>query len=296
MSTPTAQRAPRRHQQQRSPAYVLPAWKKAQIWLADHFAWIAAIGVLVYLFLPVAYTFVFSFNNYRKSNISWNPEGSPTLKHWKNPCGAAGACDSLVVSLQVGVIATVVSTILGTLIAFALVRYRFRGRGTGNVLIFVPMATPEIVLGASLLTIFVQGFSKVGLKLGFWTIVIAHIVFCISFVVVTVKARLQSLDPKLEEAAQDLYAGPGSTFWKVTFPLVLPGIIGAAMLAFALSFDDFIITSFVSGNVSNFPKFVYVSYHRGIPAQANVIGFAMFLIAVFLVVFSQVVNSARKKS
>ena len=113
------------------------------------------------------------------------------------------------------------------MLAFALVRHRFRGRATSNVLIFIPMATPEIVLGASLLTIFVQGFSRFGLRLGFWTIVIAHIMFCISFVVVTVKARLQSLDPRLEEAAQDLYAGPGGTFWRVTFPLVLPGIVSA---------------------------------------------------------------------
>ena len=264
-------------------------------WLGNRFAMIAAILVLLYLFLPVAYTFVFSFNNYRKSNITWNPEGSPTLKHWKDPCGAPGVCESLVKSLEIGLIATVIATVLGTLLAFALVRHRFHGRTTSNVLVFVPMATPEIVLGASLLTIFVQGFSKVGLGLGFWTIVIAHIMFCISFVVVTVKARLQSLDPRLEEAAQDLYAGPGSTFWKITFPLVLPGIVGAALLAFSLSFDDFIITNFVSGNETTFPKFVYVSYLRGIPAQANVIGFSMFLIALLLVIVGQLVGNARKK-
>ena len=163
------------------------------------------------------------------------------------------------------------------------------------MLVFVPMATPEIVLGASLLTIFVQGFARVGLGLGFTTIVIAHIMFCISFVVVTVKARLQSLDPRLEEAAQDLYAGPGSTFWQITFPLVLPGIIGAGLLAFSLSFDDFIITNFVSGNETTFPKFVYVSYLRGIPAQANVIGFSMFVIALSLVIIGQLVGNARKK-
>ncbi|WP_376714947.1 ABC transporter permease [Janibacter limosus] len=182
---------------------------------------------------------------------------------------------------------------LGTMIAFAMVRHRFRGKATGNVLVFVPMATPEIVLGASLLTIFVQGFSRVGLQLGFWTIVIAHIMFCLSFVVVTVRARLQSLDPRMEEAARDLYAGPGGTFWRVTLPLVLPGIVGAAMLAFSLSFDDFIITNFVSGDTSTFPKFVYVSYLRGIPAQANVIGFSLFVIAVLLVVVGQRVVSSR---
>ena len=151
------------------------------------------------------------------------------------------------------------------------------------MLIFVPMATPEIVMGAALLTIFVQGFATSD-NLGFGTIVFAHIMFCISFVVVTVRARLQSLDPRIEEAAQDLYACPMQTFWKVTFPLILPGIVGAAMLAFSLSFDDFIITNFVSGNESTFPKFVYVASRRGIPAEANVIGFSMFVIAVLLVV------------
>ena len=263
-------------------------------WLADHIIAIIAGFVLVYLFVPVAYTFIFSFNNYTKSNISWNPVGSPTLKHWQNPCGAPGVCDALLTSIKVGAIATVIATVLGTMIAFALVRHRFRGRGATSALVFLPMATPEIVLGASLLTIFVQGFSKVGLQLGFWTIVIAHIMFCVSFVVVTVKARLQSLDPRLEEAAMDLYANPTATFLRVTFPLVLPGVVAAALLAFSLSFDDFIITNFVSGDTTTFPKFVYVSYLRGIPAQANVIGFSMFLIAVMLVILGQVISSRRK--
>ncbi|KQU71014.1 ABC transporter permease [Phycicoccus sp. Root563] len=268
---------------------------RVKTWLGTHVSMIAALAVLVYLFVPVAYTFAFSFNDYRKSNIVWNSAAGPTLKHWKDPCGAPGVCDALVTSIQVGVIATVVATVLGTMLAFALVRHKFRGRAASNVLVFVPMATPEIVLGASLLTIFVQGFSRFGLKLGFWTIVIAHVMFCISFVVVTVKARLQSLDPRLEEAAQDLFAGPGATFWRVTFPLVLPGVVGAALLAFSLSFDDFIITNFVSGDATTFPKFVYVSYLRGIPAQANVIGFSMFVIAVLLVVAGQLIGNARKR-
>ena len=272
-----------------------PARSSLRLWIGDHVILIVALVVLVYLFLPVAYTFVFSFNNYKKSNIVWNPEGSPTLKHWENPCGAPGVCEALGVSLQVGLLATAIATLLGTLIAFALVRHRFHGRDATNVLIFLPMATPEVVLGASLLTIFVQGFANVGLKLGFWTIVIAHIMFCISFVVVTVRARLQSLDPRLEEAASDLYAGAASTFWRITFPLVLPGIVAAALLSFSLSFDDFIITNFVSGDATTFPKFVYVSYLRGIPAQANVIGFSMFVLAVLLVVIGQVISSRRRR-
>ncbi|GAB3112149.1 ABC transporter permease [Janibacter alkaliphilus] len=262
-------------------------------WIGDRFAMIAAVLVLLYLFLPVLYVFIFSFNDYRRNNLTWNSDAGPTLKHWANPCGAPGICEALGNSLKVGLLATLVATVLGTMIAIALVRYRFRGKGAGNMLVFVPMATPEIVLGASLLTIFVQGFSNVGLRLGFWTIVIAHIMFCLSFVVVTVRARLQSLDPRLEEAAQDLFAGPGETFMRVTLPLIMPGVAGAAMLAFSLSFDDFIITNFVSGDTNTFPKFVYVSYLRGIPAQANVIGFSLFVIAVVLVVLGQRISMAR---
>jgi spermidine/putrescine transport system permease protein len=266
----------------------------ARDWVADHMIAAIAVFVLVYLFVPVAYTFAFSFNDYTKSNISWNTHSGPTLKHWENPCGAPGVCGALGNSLKIGLLATIVATVLGTLIAFALVRHRFRGRAATNVLIFVPMATPEVVMGASLLTVFVQAFAPLGLKLGFWTIVIAHIMFCLSFVVVTVKARVLSLDPKLEEAAMDLYANEAQTFRRVTFPLVLPGIVAAAMLSFSLSFDDFIITYFVSGDVTTFPKFVYVSYLRGIPAQANVIGFSMFVIALLLVVLGQVIGSRRR--
>ena len=262
-------------------------------WIADRWVISSAVLVLAYLFLPVAYTLVFSFNNYRKSNIAWNPEGSPTLAHWLNPCGPPGICEALVTSLEVGLLATLVATVLGTMIAFALVRHKFVGRGPTNWVIFIPMATPEIVLGASLLTLFVQGFTF--LSLGFWTIVIAHVMFCVSFVVVTVKARLQSLDPRIEEAAADLYADPRSAFVRVTFPLVLPGIVSAALLSFSLSFDDFIITNFISGDVNTFPKFVYVSYLRGIPAQANVIGFALFLFAVVLVIAGQLVGSLRNR-
>jgi spermidine/putrescine transport system permease protein len=289
-STRPATQSPAPTGGQSSPAYRPSAAKRAQLGLANHFAMLSAILVLLYLFLPVAYTFAFSFNDHGKTNIVWQ---GFTFKHWKDPCRVAGACESLVTSLEVGAIATVVSTVLGTLMALAMVRYRFRGKGASNLLIFVPMATPEIVMGAALLTIFVQGFADIGISLGFSTIVFAHIMFCLSFVVVTVKARIQSLDPRIEEAAQDLYASPMQTFWKVTFPLILPGILGAAMLAFSLSFDDFIITNFVSGNESTFPKFVYVASRRGIPAEANVIGFSMFVIAVLLVVGAQVVSSLR---
>ncbi len=257
-------------------------------WFSRNLIRIYAGLAFIYLFIPVAYTFAFSFNNAGKSNLVWQ---GFTLSNWKNPCGAPQVCESVANSLKIGVLSTVLATILGTMIAFAIGRHKFKGRTTTNILIFLPMATPEVVLGASLLAMFLN----LRINPGFWTIVIAHVMFCISFVVVTVKARIASLDPKLEQAAMDLYANERETFRYVTLPLVMPGIAGAALLAFSLSFDDFIITNFNSGVVSTFPKFVYVSAARGIPAQANVIGSAMFFIALIIVIVGQVVSRQRKK-
>ena len=176
------------------------------------------------------------------------------------------------------------------MIAFALSRYRFRGRTTTNLLIFLPMATPEVVLAASLLTLFLN----LRVPLGFVTIVIAHVMFSISFVVVAVKARIATLDPRLEQAAGDLYATEFQTFRRVTLLLVAPGIAGAALLAFSLSFDDFIITNFVSGNVNTFPKFVYVSAGRGVPTQAYVIGAFMFMLTMAIVLVIEVARWRRE--
>ena len=258
-------------------------------WFSRNLIRIYAGLAFIYLFIPVAYTFAFSFNDAGKSNLVWQ---GFTLDNWKNPCGAPQVCESVANSLKIGVISTVLATILGTMIAFAIGRHKFKGRTTTNLLIFLPMATPEVVLGASLLAMFLN----LRINPGFWTVVIAHVMFCISFVVVTVKARIASLDPKLEQAAMDLYANERETFRYVTLPLVMPGIAGAALLAFSLSFDDFIITNFNSGVVSTFPKFVYVSAARGIPAQANVIGSAMFFIALIIVIVGQVVSRKRRKA
>ena len=241
----------------------------------------------LYLFVPIIYTFIFSFNDYIKSNLVWR---GFTLNNWKQPCGVLDICPALGNSIKIGLLATFVATILGTMIAFALGRYAFTGRGTVNTLIFLPMASPELVLGASLLTIFLN----LGFNLGFWTIVIAHVMFCISFVVVTVKARIASLDPRLEQAAMDLYADERETFRRITLPLVAPGIAGAALLSFSLSFDDFIITNFNSGTTVTFPLYVYTHAERGLPAQANVIGFSMFFLALVIVVLGQFVQSKRK--
>lgn len=257
-------------------------------WLSKNLIKIYAFLAFVYLFIPIAYTMAFSFNDAGKSNLTWR---GFTLNNWKNPCGAPDVCSALGNSLKIGFIATLLATILGTMIAFALGRHRFKGRSTVNLLIFLPMATPEIVLGASLLAMFLN----LGINPGFWPTVIAHVMFCISFVVVTVKARIASLDPKLEEAAMDLYASEVETFRKITLPLVMPGIFGAALLAFSLSFDDFIITNFNSGTLTTFPKFVYISSARGIPAQANVIGSLMFILALAIVLTSQFVSTRKKR-
>ncbi len=257
-------------------------------WLGRNAIRIYAVVAFAYLFVPVAYTLAFSFNDSGKSNIAWK---GFTLDKWKNPCGAPDVCPALVNSLKIGVLATVIATVLGTMIAFALARHRFRGRTATNLTIFLPMATPEVVLGASLLALFLN----LGVNLGFGTIVIAHVMFCISFVVVTVKARIAGLDPRLEQAAMDLYADEWQTFRRVTFPLVAPGIAAGALLAFSLSFDDFIITNFNSGAENTFPKFVWVSSLRGIPAQANVIASAMFFIALLAVLLGQAVTGRKKQ-
>ncbi|HEU4910554.1 MAG TPA: ABC transporter permease [Actinomycetes bacterium] len=262
--------------------------QRASRWLSRNAIRVYAVVGFTYLFIPVAYTFAYSFNDSRKSNLNWR---GFTTEKWANPCGAPDVCPALVNSLKIGLMATVIATVLGTMVAFALARHRFRGRTATNLTIFLPMATPEVVLGASLLALFLN----MGLPLGTSTIVIAHVMFCISFVIVTVKARLASLDPRLEQAAMDLYANEIQTFRRITLPLAAPGILAGALLAFSLSFDDFIITNFNSGDVNTFPKFVWVSSLRGIPAQANVIASAMFFLALAAVVIGQLVAGRRKR-
>ncbi|SCE72026.1 ABC transporter permease [Micromonospora mirobrigensis] len=246
-------------------------------WLADRWVMIVALLVLGYLSLPILVVAGLSFNR-PSSRLSYDFHEF-TLDNWRNPCATSDMCDAVVRSVQIGFIATAVSTVLGTLMAFALIRHRFRGRSGINVLIFLPMATPELVMGTSLLALFVAA----GVPQGFWTIVIAHVMFCVSFVVVTVKARLAGMDSRLEEAAMDLYANEWQTFRRITLPLVLPGIVAAALLAFSLSFDDFIITNFNAGTTVTFPMYVWGAAQRGIPPQVNVIGTAMFAIALLLV-------------
>lgn len=247
-----------------------------------------AIIALTFLMIPIAYTFIFSFNDSLKTNIVWR---GFTFNKWLDVCNQQEVCEAFGNSLIIGVTATVCATILGTMIAIALVRYRFRFRSAISLLLFLPMATPEVVLGAGL----ASEFLTAGVDKGMVTIIIAHTMFCVSFVVVTVKARVSTLDPALEEAGRDLYGSPNQVFWRITFPLLLPGIIAAALLSFALSFDDFIITYFNSGTTNTFPKYVYVSAARGIPAEANVIASAVFFLAIILVLISQVSSAIRRK-
>ena len=261
-------------------------------WLSDHLILGIGMLVLLYMFIPIFIVIGMSFNEPAgRNSYAFNKF---TLHNWANPCEPLGMCDSVVLSIQIGLLATLIATILGTLAAFALVRHQFAGRSSMNLLIFLPMASPEIVMGSSLLALFVAtGFAG---QLGFKTILIAHILFCLSFVVVTVKARLAGLDPRLEQAAMDLYATESQTFWRVTFPLVFPGILSAALLSFSLSFDDFIITNLNAGQEVTFPMFVWGAAQRGIPPQINVIGTVMFLVAMVLVLGGELNNRRRARA
>lgn len=255
-------------------------------WLRTN--WVLLLGylVLAYMLAPIAVILLLSFNQPGSRNTTYILDFDDfhfTWHNWTDMFGPAGLRDALGMSLLIGALSALVATVLGTGIAFALARYRFRGRSTVQALIFLPMATPEIVMGSSLLTLFI-GF---GIPLGFWAILIAHVMFCLSFVVVTVKARLAGLDPRLQEAAMDLYATPFQAFRSVVLPLVWPGIMAAALLAFSLSFDDFVVTNFTAGQAQTFPMYVWGINLRGIPPQVNAVASATFLISLVFVIAGQ---------
>lgn len=236
--------------------------------------------VFAYLLVPIVIMALFGFNDHSgRFNFVW--EGF-TLEHYRTVWDVPELTSSLKNSLVIAAISTFCATILGTLIALALTRFRFRGRSGLNLLIFLPMATPEIILGVSLLAMFVS----FDVLRGFPTIVIAHIMFSISYVVVTVKARTSGFDVSLEEAAGDLGATPLTTFRTVTFPLIFPGIMAAALLAFVLSVDDYVITTFNAGATITFPLWIYGVSRFGVPAQVNVMGTILFLFGVLYVLIS----------
>ena len=244
-----------------------------------------------YLMLPIAVVALFSFNN-PVGNFNYTWQGF-TWNNWRYWNGVPGIQSAIVFSLEIGLIASLIATALGTMIALALVRYNFRARATTNILIFLPLSTPEIVLGASLLTLFLH-FTLV--PFGFWTILIAHVMFCISFAVVTVKARLIGFDRHLEEAAMDLGANEWKTFQKVTLPLIAPAVLAAFLLCFAISIDDFVVTYFNAGSSVTFPIFVWGAARVGAPAQVNVIGTAIFVIAISGALANVLIQMRRSKT
>ncbi|MGV1047806.1 MAG: ABC transporter permease [Solirubrobacterales bacterium] len=244
-------------------------------WLREHAVSIVGGLVVVYLLVPIAVIFFFSFNDPAgRYNFTWV---GFTLSHWGNAFGIPELNDALLTSLKLALLATVISTVIGTLMALALVRHQFLGRRAANFLIVIPMATPEVVMGASLLSFFLILGTP---SLGFQTLLIAHVMFCISFVVVVVRSRLIGFDRNLEEAAKDLGASPFQTFRLVTLPLIMPGIFGGAMLAFALSIDDFVISNFNSGTTVTFPLYIFGAAQRGIPVEVNVIAMILFFVTV----------------
>jgi spermidine/putrescine transport system permease protein len=248
---------------------------RSWLFVRRHALTVYALLAVGYLMLPIAVVILFSFNAPKgRFNYVWQ---GFTFDNWIEWDSVLGLRDSLVLSLEIAALSTVVATALGTLMAMAIVRHHFRGRGTSNLVVFLPMSTPEIVLGASLLALFLNW---TGFQLGFQTIFIAHVMFIVSFVVVTVKARLIGFDRHLEEAAMDLGANELTTFRKVTLPLLAPAMLSAALLGFALSIDDFVITYFVAGPEQTFPVFVWGISRVTVPPQVNVVASAIFLIAI----------------
>jgi spermidine/putrescine transport system permease protein len=263
----------------------------ARVWrfVRRHILTVYSLLFFVYLLLPIAVVIAFSFNhpagrfNYVWQGFTWD--------NWRYWDGVPGLRSAIELSLEIALLASLVATALGTLIALALVRYRFRGRAATNLLVFLPLSTPEIVLGASLLTLFLN----LNATFGFQTILIAHVMFCISFAVVTVKARLVGFDRHLEEAAMDLGANEWVTFYRVTLPLISPAILASLLLCFAISIDDFVVTYFNSGSRITFPLFVWGAARVGAPPQVNVIGTAIFAFAVGAMLVSVLLQMRRSK-
>lgn len=245
---------------------------------------------LIYLFVPIVWIVAFSFNQPRGNyNVQWQ---GFTLDNWRSPFSDSSLTDAFVVSLQIATISTAIATVLGSLMAIALSRYRFRGSATLNFFLVLPLTTPEIVLGSSLATLFLDW----DVTRGFATVVIAHVMFQVSFVALTVRARVRGFDWTLEQAAQDLGASPVRTFWKVTFPLILPGILAAALLSFALSLDDFIITLFNAGSLSTFPLYINGSFRVRFPPQVNVLASAVLFASVAMMAAGTIAGSRNRNS
>jgi spermidine/putrescine transport system permease protein len=231
---------------------------------------------VLFLLAPIAFMVVFGFNdNQGRFNVDWQ---GFTLKHWGDAFDNGDLTNALKNSLTIAVLSTIGATTLGTFLALALGRYRFRGKTATELFVFLPMATPEVVMGASLLAMFLV----IGINTGYGTILIAHIMFSISYVVVTVRSRLQGMDPHIEEASRDLGAGEVTTFLRVTLPMILPGVLSAAVLAFALSIDDYAVTSFNNGQTTTLPLYIFGAARQGVPPTVNVLSTILLLTVLLL--------------
>jgi spermidine/putrescine transport system permease protein len=248
-------------------------------WLRRNALPIYAVLAVAYILIPIVVIAVFSFGDTPKDKLTFALGNGFTLEYWRTMFDIPELNDALSTSLRLAALSTLISTAIGTAMAIALVRHRFHGKRAANLLIVIPMATPEVVIGASLLSMFIYA----SFALGFTTLLIAHVMFSISFVVVVVRSRLIGFDRNLEEAAADLGAGPFTTFRTVTLPLLAPGVVAAALLAFALSIDDFVISNFNSGTTVTFPLYVYGVSLRGIPVQVNALATLLFIVAVIAV-------------
>ena len=250
---------------------------------------VAAVLGLLYLFAPIVVIVIFSFNKpLGKFNIVWQ---GFTLENWASPFSDKALTDALFVSLRVALISSVIAAVLGTMIALSLSRYRFKGSGAVNLFLVLPLTSPEVVLGSSLATLFLSR----GVDFGYTTVIIAHVMFQISFVAVTVRARIRGFDWTLEQAAMDLGASPQRAFWRITFPLILPGILAAWLLSFALSIDDFIITFFNSGSLVTFPLQIFGASRVAIPPQINVLATMLLFLSIALMVGALLIESRRQR-
>ena len=269
---------PARHRRRRWTRFVLPGYS----WL-----------VIAYLVFPIVVMIIYSFNKVSTGlpqvSFTWNGFTTQWYREWNNVPGLTSA---FWLSVRLAVASTLLATIIGTLLALALVRYRpprFRGKTFVEQVMFLNIAAPEIVLGASLLGLFVT----INLARGFMTLLLAHVAFSIAYVAITVRARLTGFDRSLEEAAADLGANSWTTFRKITLPLIMPGIMAGALMAFALSIDDFVTSNFVSGSAVPFPVWVYGATRVGIPPQVFVFGSVIFTFGILCALASIVI--ARRK-
>jgi spermidine/putrescine transport system permease protein len=244
---------------------------------------------LLYLFIPIFIVVLYSFNdNKGRFNFTWQ---GFTLKHWQHPFTNSDLTTALQNSLIIAAATVIIAVALGTFMALALVRYGFRGKATSDMFVFLPLATPEVVLGAALLGLFLTLHVGTGMV----TIIIAHVMFTVSYVVVTVRARLEGMDRHIEEAAMDLGATEMTTFRKVTLPLIAPGVASAALLAAAISIDDYVVTSFNAGSTQTFPLFIFGATRQGVPAEVNVLATILLIAVLVLMALNVGLQRARAR-